>query len=94
MVDECYYWFENFIFLCGGSQVKCFNVLLQLFEIDEVKNVVLEKMVEGVNVDGFILIGFLFFYVLFIEKGCLEIMWMVFRKYGYDDEIKLRDDLL
>lgn len=92
--DECYHWLENFIFSCGGSQVKCFNAPLQLSEIDEVKNVVSEKMAEGVNVDGLTLTGFLFLHALFIEKGRLETTWTVLRKYGYDDEIKLRDDLL
>ncbi|XP_073393022.1 mitochondrial Rho GTPase 1 isoform X6 [Physcomitrium patens] len=75
-------------------QVKCFNAPLQLSEIDEVKNVVSEKMAEGVNVDGLTLTGFLFLHALFIEKGRLETTWTVLRKYGYDDEIKLRDDLL
>lgn len=92
--DECYHWLENFIFSCGGSQVKCFNAPLQLSEIDEVKNVVSEKMAEGVNVDGLTLTGFLFLHALFIEKGRLETTWTVLGKYGYDDEIKLRDDLL
>ncbi|CAM6019650.1 unnamed protein product [Sphagnum balticum] len=51
-------------------------------------------MAEGVNENGLTLTGFLFLHALFIERGRLETMWTVLRKYGYDDEIKLRDDLL
>lgn len=76
------------------SQVKCFNAPLQPSEIEGVKNVVSEKMAEGVNVHGLTLTGFLFLHALFIERGRLETTWTVLRKFGYDNEIKLRDDLL
>lgn len=76
------------------SQVKCFNAPLQPSEIEGVKNVVSEKMAEGVNATGLTLTGFLFLHALFIERGRLETTWTVLRKFGYDDEIKLRDDLL
>ena len=76
------------------SQVKCFNAPLQPSEIEGVKDVVSEKMAEGVNANGLTLTGFLFLHALFIERGRLETTWTVLRKFGYDDEIKLRDDLL
>jgi Ras family protein T1 len=75
-------------------QVKCFNAPLQPSEVVAVKKVVSEKMAEGVNENGLTLTGFLFLHALFIERGRLETMWTVLRKYGYDDEIKLRDELL
>uniref|UniRef100_A0A0D6R7H1 Mitochondrial Rho GTPase n=1 Tax=Araucaria cunninghamii TaxID=56994 RepID=A0A0D6R7H1_ARACU len=75
-------------------QVKCFNAPLQPSEIVGVKKVVSEKLPEGVNEHGLTLTGFLFLHALFIEKGRLETTWTVLRKFGYDDEIKLRDDLL
>lgn len=90
-------------FLCSGwllrkqfvcCQVKCFNAPLQPSEVVAVKKVVSEKMAEGVNENGLTLTGFLFLHALFIERGRLETMWTVLRKYGYDDEIKLRDELL
>lgn len=59
-----------------------------------VKRVVSEKMSEGVTENGLTLTGFLFLHALFIERGRLETTWTVLRKFGYDDEIKLRDDLL
>ncbi|KAF6162811.1 hypothetical protein GIB67_029080 [Kingdonia uniflora] len=75
-------------------QVKCFNAPLQPSEIAGVKRVVQEKMPEGVNARGLTLTGFLFLHALFIEKGRLETTWTVLRKFGYDNEIKLRDDLI
>lgn len=75
-------------------QVKCFNAPLQPSEIVGVKSVVKEKLPEGVNEHGLTLTGFLFLHALFIEKGRIETTWTVLRKYGYDDELKLRDDYL
>ncbi|KAI3857149.1 hypothetical protein MKW98_010563 [Papaver atlanticum] len=75
-------------------QVKCFNVPLGCSEIAGVKRVVQEKLFEGVNDHGLTLAGFLFLHALFVEKGRAETTWMVLRKFGYDTEIKLRDDLI
>ncbi|KAK6911535.1 Mitochondrial Rho GTPase 1/3, EF hand associated, type-1 [Dillenia turbinata] len=75
-------------------QVKCFNAPLQPSEIEGVKRVVQEKLPEGVNMNGLTLTGFLFLHALFIEKGRLETTWTVLRKFGYDNDIKLRDDLI
>ncbi|XP_042517716.1 mitochondrial Rho GTPase 1-like [Macadamia integrifolia] len=75
-------------------QVKCFNAPLQPSEIVGVKRVVQEKLPDGVNSHGLTLTGFLFLHALFIEKGRLETTWTVLRKFGYDNDLKLRDDLL
>ncbi|KAG0468484.1 hypothetical protein HPP92_017812 [Vanilla planifolia] len=75
-------------------QVRCFSAPLQPSEIVGVKKVVQEKMPDGVNEHGLTLTGFLFLHALFIEKGRLETTWTVLRKFGYDNELKLRDDLL
>ncbi|KAH7543078.1 mitochondrial Rho GTPase 1 [Ziziphus jujuba] len=75
-------------------QVKCFNAPLQASEIVGVKRVVQEKLPEGVNERGLTLTGFLFLHALFIEKGRLETTWTVLRKFGYNNDIKLRDDLI
>ncbi|MCH84738.1 mitochondrial-like Rho GTPase 1-like, partial [Trifolium medium] len=75
-------------------QVKCFNAPLQPSEIIGVKKVVQDKLAEGVNERGLTLTGFLFLHALFIEKGRLETTWTVLRKFGYNDEIKLADDLI
>ncbi|XP_073028481.1 mitochondrial Rho GTPase 1-like [Primulina eburnea] len=75
-------------------QVKCFNAPLQPSEIVGVKRVVRDKLQEGVDERGLTLTGFLFLHALFIEKGRLETTWTVLRKFGYNNEIKLRDDQL
>ncbi|KAG0586033.1 hypothetical protein KC19_2G058300 [Ceratodon purpureus] len=75
-------------------QVKCFSAPLQASEIEGVKDVVSEKMPEGVNANGLTLRGFLFLHALFVERGRLETTWTVLRKFGYDDEIMLRKDLI
>ncbi|KAK6139335.1 hypothetical protein DH2020_026927 [Rehmannia glutinosa] len=75
-------------------QVKCFNAPLQPSEIVGVKRVVQEKLREGVDDRGLTLTGFLFLHALFIEKGRLETTWTVLRKFGYNNEIRLRDDQL
>ncbi|CAN1784019.1 Mitochondrial Rho GTPase 1 [Linum perenne] len=81
-------------------QVKCFNAPLQPSEIVGVKRVVEEKLPgggvtdRGVNERGLTLTGFLFLHALFIEKGRLETTWTVLRKFGYNNDIKLDDDLI
>ncbi|KAB2630164.1 hypothetical protein D8674_007683 [Pyrus ussuriensis x Pyrus communis] len=75
-------------------QVKCFNAPLQPSEIVGVKRVVQEKLPEGVNEHGLTLTGFLFLHALFIEKGRLETTWTVLRKFGYNNEIRLADELI
>ncbi|KAG0586031.1 hypothetical protein KC19_2G058100 [Ceratodon purpureus] len=75
-------------------QVKCFSAPLQASEIEGVKDVVSEKMPEGVNANGLTLTGFLFLHALFVERGRLGNTWTVLRKFGYDDEIMLRKDLI
>ena len=76
------------------KQVKCFNAPLQPAEIVGVKRVVHEKVPAGVNQLGLTLTGFLYLHALFIEKGRIETTWAVLRKFGYDDDLKLRDDFL
>ena len=58
------------------------------------KRVVQDKLVEGVNERGLTLTGFLFLHALFIEKGRLETTWTVLRKFGYNNDIELSDDLI
>ncbi|KAJ8543171.1 hypothetical protein K7X08_005694 [Anisodus acutangulus] len=65
-------------------QIKCFNAPLQPAEIVGVKRVVQEKLPQGVNDLGLRL----------IRKGRFETTWTVLRKFGYNDEIKLKDDSL
>lgn len=59
-----------------------------------VKRVVQEKQLDGVNDLGLTLNGFLFLHSLFIEKGRLETTWAVLRKFGYGNDLELRDEFV
>ena len=93
-----YFLFDYMCFFMYGYvaslQVRCFGAPLQPTEISGVKRAVQEKMPEGANDNTLTLTGFLFLHALFIEKCRLETAWTVLRKFGYDNDIKLRDDLI
>ncbi|KAI9207509.1 P-loop containing nucleoside triphosphate hydrolase protein [Polychytrium aggregatum] len=75
-------------------QGKCFGAPLQRQEIESVKDVVRESEPDGVNETGLTEIGFLYLHTLFIQKGRLETTWTVLRKFGYGDDLYLREDFL
>ncbi|KAL6500466.1 hypothetical protein OROHE_025832 [Orobanche hederae] len=78
----------------NNFQVKCFNAPFEPYEIFGVKRVVQKHLPEGVNERGLTLPGFLYLHALLIEKGPRETTWIVLRKFGYTDDIKLADDLI
>uniref|UniRef100_A0A0E0GVF3 EF-hand domain-containing protein n=1 Tax=Oryza nivara TaxID=4536 RepID=A0A0E0GVF3_ORYNI len=68
--------------------VRCFKVSLQPAEIADMKRVVQQHMIGGVNDNGLItFIVFLYLHVVFIAKGREETTWAVLRKFGYDNEL-------
>ncbi|KAJ3296229.1 ERMES complex Ca(2+)-binding regulatory GTPase gem1 [Borealophlyctis nickersoniae] len=75
-------------------QNKCFGTPLQRQELESVKEVVKENEPEGVRDDGVTEIGFLFLHTLFIQRGRLETTWTVLRRFGYGDDLSLREDFL
>ncbi|XP_059456961.1 mitochondrial Rho GTPase 1-like isoform X2 [Corylus avellana] len=75
-------------------QVKCMNSPLQPSEIVGVKCVVAEQLPEGVDERGLTLMGFLFLHTLFIKNGQTDAMWTVLRTFGYNNDIKLAEDLI
>ncbi|KAI9312446.1 EF hand associated-domain-containing protein [Dichotomocladium elegans] len=75
-------------------QRKCFNTPLQQHELDGVKEVVREHEPAGVNDVGLTELGFAFLHSLFIQRGRLETTWTVLRKFGYGDDLSLREDFL
>lgn len=72
-------------------QFKCFNVFLKPDELEGVKRVVQENCpLNGLNSDGSLAVeGFVFLHTLFVQKGRLETTWIVLRKFGYDDDMRL-----
>jgi hypothetical protein len=75
-------------------QRKCFNGPLEAGEIEGVKAVVKVHNEAGVNEVGLTETGFFFLHYLFIQKGRLETTWTVLRKFGYNDDLELREDFL
>ncbi len=75
-------------------QYTCFNVHLQAEELAGVKKVVQENRPKnGIRPDGSISAeGFIFLHTLFVQKGRLETTWIVLRKFGYDDNMRLTLD--
>jgi len=76
------------------KQVRCFNVPLQSSEIAGVKSVVQQKVPEGVNSVGLTFPGFICVHNMFLRKGRPETLWAVLRNFGYDNNLKLKDDFL
>ncbi|OMO96880.1 Small GTPase superfamily [Corchorus olitorius] len=78
--------------------VKCLDseTPLGTSEIIDVKEMVKNKLPEGVDEEknGLTLIGFLFLHALFIENGRVDATWNALRKFGYNNDIKLSDDLI
>ncbi|KAK8467891.1 hypothetical protein PHAVU_007G171800 [Phaseolus vulgaris] len=75
-------------------QVKCFNTALQPSEIVKVKTIVQQKVPDGVNSIGLTFPGFIYVHNMFLKKGRTETLWAVLRKFGYDNDLKLRDDFI
>lgn len=59
-----------------------------------VKTVVQQKVPEGVNRIGLTFPGFIYIHNMFLKKGRPETIWAVLRKFGYNNDLKLRDDFL
>lgn len=72
-------------------QYKCFSIHLAPDELDGVKKVVKEnRPTDGLTKDGFLSSeGFLYLHMLFVQKGRLETTWIVLRKFGYSDDLRL-----
>lgn len=76
-------------------QLHCFNAPLAPEELTAVKQVVADKVPQGITAEGALTFhGFLFLHALFIERGRTETPWAVLRAYGYDGFLKLSDEVL
>eukprot|EP00172_Hildenbrandia_rubra_P003780 Plantae.Rhodophyta-Hildenbrandia_rubra.ctg6509.p1 GENE.Plantae.Rhodophyta-Hildenbrandia_rubra.ctg6509~~Plantae.Rhodophyta-Hildenbrandia_rubra.ctg6509.p1 ORF type:complete len:543 (-),score=85.81 Plantae.Rhodophyta-Hildenbrandia_rubra.ctg6509:1001-2629(-) len=72
-------------------QQECFGVPLKDDELKGVKQVVGEKgPSNGIALSGGLTVhGFMFLHTLFVQKGRLETTWIVLRKFGYEDDLRL-----
>lgn len=60
----------------------------------QIKTIVEQEFPEGVNSLGLTYPGFIHVHHMFLEKGRTETVWAVLREFGYDNDLKLRDDFL
>ncbi|KAG2484520.1 hypothetical protein HYH03_016660 [Edaphochlamys debaryana] len=75
-------------------QSACFGISLSAEELRGIKQVVRQQVPGGYTDTGLTLEGFLFLQGLFIERGRLETVWQVLRRFGYNDQLRLSDELL
>ncbi|KAK3585182.1 hypothetical protein CHS0354_001817 [Potamilus streckersoni] len=79
-------------------QRKCFNAPLHTQALEDVKSIVRKHITDGVidrgHYNGLSLKGFLFLHTLFIQRGRHETTWTVLRKFGYDDNVQLKREIL
>jgi mitochondrial Rho GTPase 1 len=75
-------------------QFQCFSIHLAPDELEGVKKVVKEnRPSNGLTPEGYLSVeGFLFLHMLFVQKGRLETTWIVLRKFGYNDDLRLELD--
>jgi Ras family protein T1 len=75
-------------------QRKCFDAPLQSQELEGIQALVRDNYPEGVRDNGLTESGFLFLHTNFIQRGRLETTWMVLRKFGYAEDLKLTEAFL
>lgn len=75
-------------------QIRCFNAPLQPQALQDIKNVVMKTLPNGVVDEGLTMEGFIFLHQLFIQRGRHETTWKVLRKFGYSNDLTLREDYL
>ncbi|KAJ1719719.1 ERMES complex Ca(2+)-binding regulatory GTPase gem1 [Coemansia erecta] len=75
-------------------QRQCFNTPLQNRELEGVKEIVKASRPDGVVEGGLNVEGFLYLHLLFIQRGRVETTWMVLRRFGYGNDLSLREDYL
>ena len=75
-------------------QTTCFNTPLQPEELEGVRKVVQTKIPDGIHANGITLKGFVYLHALFVARGRMDTTWTVLRKFGYDNSLHLREDLV
>ncbi|KAG7576106.1 EF-hand domain pair [Arabidopsis thaliana x Arabidopsis arenosa] len=75
-------------------QKKCFDTPLVPCEINQMKKAMQVKFPQGVNERGLTLDGFLFLNTRYIEEARIQTLWTMLRKFGYNNDLRLGDDLI
>ncbi|KAI2804670.1 Mitochondrial Rho GTPase 2 [Blomia tropicalis] len=75
-------------------QTFCFGSFLLSQTLDEVKYILKSIIPDGVYENGITLSGFMFLLTFFIQRGRHELIWIVLRKFGYNNAVAFNDDYL
>lgn len=75
-------------------QLFCFGVPLAENSYNEIINRVAENDPKGVLKNSLTLDGFIALQMLFIQRGRYEIVWNALKKYGYSNDLQLREDYI
>jgi Ras family protein T1 len=75
-------------------QKKCFNSGLSDAELSKIKELIKDKINEGWIEHGITETGFLFLHLQLIQQGRLETIWTILRKFGYGEDLSLRESFL
>jgi mitochondrial Rho GTPase 1 len=76
----------------NAFQKYVFGSPLQLQELEGVKQVVRENISDGVVNNALTESGFVYLHLLFVQRGRMETIWSVLRKFGYDETVVLNSD--
>ena len=78
----------------NAFQEKCFNNPLQKAELNGIKEAVVAQNTKYLVNDLLTLDGFLYLNKMFIQRGRVETTWIILRKFGYGDDLQLRNEFL
>lgn len=68
-------------------QENCFGTPLQKDALDDLKIIIKQSTIDGIDNDCLTQNGFLFLHTLSIDKGRLDFTWQVLRKFNYDNRL-------
>lgn len=75
-------------------QKVCFKLPLQQQELEGIKELVTGGCPEGVVDKGILLAGFLHLHKFFLQHARPEATWTALRRFGYDEDLSLREEYL
>lgn len=78
----------------NAFQNDVFGSPLQHQELEGIKDIVKQECPDGIKNNCLTKNGFIFLHLLFVKKGRMETLWTVLRSFGYDDQVRLRNDFL
>lgn len=75
-------------------QFQCFGQPLTSDELASVRQMVAERMADGLNDAGLLFPGFMYLHTLFLTRGRLESTWAVLKLFGYNEQLRISDAVL